>query len=130
MLNGIYVPVDESELLEQREFATLDGYQAAVGGWIETVDVPGLGITIYANEEGLLRRLPFNSRASFLWWYHVSGAQAMLVGNAARRVSVPRSRIAAERDARHPRCGTRGGRSEIWLTRTRSCLCGHSPPRQ
>lgn len=83
MVKGIYVPVDETESLEQREFATLDDYQVAVDGWIEAVDVPGLGITIYVNEEGLLRRLPFNSRASFLWWYHVPGAhQAMLVGNA------------------------------------------------
>lgn len=80
---GIYVPADESEPVEQREFATLDDYQAAVDGWIEAVDIPGLGITIYVNEEGLLRRLPFSPRASFLWWYHVPGAhQAMLVGNA------------------------------------------------
>ncbi|QZY52859.1 DUF3846 domain-containing protein [Leucobacter tenebrionis] len=83
MVKGIYVPVDESEPLEQREFATLDDYQAAVDGWIEAVDVPSLGITIYVNEEGLLRHLPFNPRASFLWWFHVPGAhQAMLVGNA------------------------------------------------
>lgn len=83
MVKGIYVPVDETESLEQREFATLDDYQVAVDGWIEAVDVPGLGITVYVNEEGLLRHLPFNSRVSFLWWYHVPGAhQAMLVGNA------------------------------------------------
>lgn len=83
MVKGIYVPVDESEPLEQREFATLEDYQAAVDGWIEAVDVPSLGITMYVNEEGLLRHLPFNSRASFLWWFHVPGAhQAMLVGNA------------------------------------------------
>lgn len=83
MVKGIYVPVDESEPLEQREFATLDDYQTAVDGWIEAVDVPSLGITMYVSEEGLLRRLPFNSRASFLWWFHVPGAhQAMLVGNA------------------------------------------------
>lgn len=83
MVKGIYVPVDESEPLELREFATLDDYQAAVDGWIEAVDVPSLGVTIYVNEEGLLRHLPFNPRASFLWWFHVPGAhQAMLVGNA------------------------------------------------
>ena len=83
MVKGIYVPVDETEPLEQREFATLDDYQTAVDGWIEAVEIPSLGITIYVNEEGLLRRLPFNPRASFLWWFHVPGAhQAMLVGNA------------------------------------------------
>lgn len=83
MVKGIYFPADETEPLEQREFATLDDYQAAVDGWIEAVDVPSLGVTIYVNEEGLLRHLPFNPRASFLWWFHVPGAhQAMLVGNA------------------------------------------------
>jgi len=37
-----------------------------VDGWIEAVDVPNLGITIYVNEEGVLRHLPFNPRASIL----------------------------------------------------------------
>lgn len=46
MVKGIYVPIDESEPLEQREFATLDDYQVAVDGWIEAVDVPSLGITV------------------------------------------------------------------------------------
>jgi hypothetical protein len=83
MVKGIYVPVDPSEPLEVCDFANLAAYQAAVEGWIEPVDIPDLGITIYVNEEGLLRHLPFNSRASFLWWFHVPHArQAMLVGNA------------------------------------------------
>ena len=66
MVKGIYVPIDESEPLELREFATFDDCQAAVDGWIEAVDVPNLGITIYVNEEGVLRHLPFNPRASIL----------------------------------------------------------------
>lgn len=83
MVKGIHVPVDPSEPLEVCDFANLAAYQAAVEGWIEPVDIPDLGITIYVNEEGRLRHLPFNSRASFLWWYNVPQArQAMLVGNA------------------------------------------------
>ena len=82
MVQGIYVPMIDGEL-EVREFAQTSKLQGSVGGWIEAVDVPDPGITIYVNEEGLVRRLPFNSRASFVWWYHVPGAtQAMLVGNA------------------------------------------------
>jgi len=82
MVKGIYIPADDSEALEIRELEKLEDYQAAVDGWIEAVDVPSLGVTIYVNEEGLLRHLPFNPRASFLWWYHVPGAhQAMLVGD-------------------------------------------------
>ncbi|MDR6200728.1 hypothetical protein QE374_002637 [Microbacterium sp. SORGH_AS428] len=36
------------------------------------------------NEEGLLRGLPFNRRATFLWWFHVPSArnEARLVGDA------------------------------------------------
>lgn len=82
MVKEIYVPADDSEALELRELEKLEDYQAAVDGWIESVDVPSLGVTIYVNEEGLLRHLSFNPRASFLWWYHVPGAhQAMLVGD-------------------------------------------------
>lgn len=82
MVRGIFLPAAEDEL-EVRDFASLEDYQTAVGGWIEAVDVPDLGITIYVNDEGLVRHLPFNSRASFLWWYHVPEVRkAMLVGHA------------------------------------------------
>ncbi|SER52962.1 protein of unknown function [Propionibacterium cyclohexanicum] len=83
MVKGICVPADDSEALQIRELETLEDYREAVDGCIEAVDVPDLGVTIYVNEEGLISRLPFNPRASFLWWYHVPGAhKAMLVGNA------------------------------------------------
>lgn len=82
MVKGIYVPADDNKSLEVRELTKLEDYRAAVDGWIEAVDVPALGVTVYVNEEGLIRRLPFNPRASFLWWYHVPGAhRAMLVGD-------------------------------------------------
>lgn len=82
MVKGIYVPADNSKSLEVRDLEKLEDYQVAVDGWIEAVDVPAFGVTIYVNEEGLIRRLPFNPRASFLWWYHVPGAHhAMLVGD-------------------------------------------------
>ncbi|QXT64196.1 DUF3846 domain-containing protein [Tessaracoccus palaemonis] len=82
MVNGIFVPAIEGEP-EVRTYASLKEYQTAVGGLIEAIDVPDLGITIYINEEGLLRHLPFNSTASFLWWYHVpQSRKAMLVGDA------------------------------------------------
>lgn len=84
MVSGIVIPADAEQPLEQRNFAQLEDYQAAVDGWLEAIDLPSLGVTIYVNEEGLLRHLPFNSRASFLWWYHVPTARqsTMLVGDA------------------------------------------------
>jgi hypothetical protein len=84
MVNGLVVPSDASQPLEMRTFAKLEDYQAAVGGRIEPVDLPAFGVTIYVNEEGRLNELPFNSRASFLWWYFVPEARqsAMLLGDA------------------------------------------------
>lgn len=84
MVTGIVIPAKDVRLIEQREFTGLDDYRAAVDGWLEAIDIHDLGVTIYVNEEGLLRHLPFNSRASFLWWYHVPATRqkAMLVGDA------------------------------------------------
>lgn len=84
MVRGVYLPAEAGRALEEREFNTLEDYQSAVGGWIEAVDLHTLGVTTYVNEEGLLRNLPFNSRATFLWWYHVPEARqkAILVGDA------------------------------------------------
>lgn len=83
MVRGIYLPTDDREDLVVREFSGVDDYARSVDGYIEAVDVPDLGVTIYVNEEGLLRRLPFNSRASFLWWYYEPAArESLLVGDA------------------------------------------------
>lgn len=68
MVKTVYIPVDTDEEVEVREAEDVEALQAAVGGWLEAIDVPSLDITIYINEEGRVRHLPFNSRASFLWW--------------------------------------------------------------
>lgn len=83
MVRGICLPADDREELVVRDFASADDYMRCVDGYFEAVDVPDLGVTIYVNEIGLLRRLPFNSRASFLWWYYVPAArESLLVGDA------------------------------------------------
>lgn len=84
MVKGIVIPAAGEEPLEVRDFHQLEDCQGAVGGWIEAVDIAALGVTLYVNEEGVLRRLPFNSRASMLWWYHVPASRqgAVLVGDA------------------------------------------------
>ena len=84
MVRGAFVPLDYSAPIETREFAGLDDYHDAVGGRLERVDVPALGVTIYVNEEGPIRQLPLNTRVTFLWWFHVPAARqkAMLVGDA------------------------------------------------
>lgn len=75
MVQGIIIPADNSASLTVATFETLEDYQQVVGGWIEAVDIPDLGVTIYVNEEELIRDLPFNRRATFLWRFHVPQAR-------------------------------------------------------
>jgi hypothetical protein len=84
VVRALRIPTDADEPITELEVQTLEEYQAAVGGWIEPVDIPDLGVTVYVHEEGLVLGLPFNSRATFLWWYYVPEARqkAMLVGPA------------------------------------------------
>jgi len=84
VVRALRIPADQDEPISPLDVHQLEDYRAAVGGWIEPVDIPELGITIYVHEEGLVLGLPFNPRASFLWWYFVPEARqkAMLVGPA------------------------------------------------
>jgi hypothetical protein len=84
VVRALRIPAEAEEPITELEVFKLEDYQAAVGGWIEPVDLPDLGVTIYVHEEGLVLGLPFNSRAAFLWWYFVPEARqkAMLVGPA------------------------------------------------
>ncbi len=84
MVRGIVIPAAGEDPLEERDFAALEDYQAAVGGWIEAVDIAALGVTVYVDEEGLLRHMSINTRATLLWWAHVPEVrqQAVLVGDA------------------------------------------------
>lgn len=84
MVRGLRIPVEADQPISVVEVDKLEDYQAIIGGWIEAVDIHDLGVTVYVAEEGLILRLPFNSRASFLWWYFVPEARqkAMLVGPA------------------------------------------------
>lgn len=84
MPKGIIIPADQAQPLTTREVNKLEDYQAAVGGLIEAVDLPDIGSTVFVNEEGLIQKLEFNPRATFLWWYWVPAARqkAMLVGDA------------------------------------------------
>ncbi len=84
MVRALHIPTEADEPIVEVEVHALEDYQAAVGGWIEPVDIADLGVTVYVHEEGLVLGLPFNSRATFLWWYYVPEARqkAMLVGPA------------------------------------------------
>lgn len=84
MVQGIIIPASDAEDMRTIELAELEDYQRAVDGWIEAVDLLSFGCTMFLNEEGLIRGLPYNRRATYLWWYHVPQArgQARLAGDA------------------------------------------------
>lgn len=83
MARGVIIPARITHKIDVAEFKALEDYQFFVGGLIEPVDLPLLGATMYVNEEGRLRGLEFNPRATFLWWYWEPAARqkAMIVGD-------------------------------------------------
>ena len=52
----------------EQQFEGLPGYQAVVGGWVEPLHLEKAKLTLFVNEEGKIRGLPFNRRATALWW--------------------------------------------------------------
>jgi hypothetical protein len=108
-IGGLAIPSDSELPVEARQLTELVDCQKAVSGWIEAVDVRGLGVTLYVNEEGLPRRLPLNVRATFLWWHHDPRARgiSILVG-----------------DVVHGGCARRGG------ARERPCSSDHPGPHR
>ncbi|MFB2556776.1 DUF3846 domain-containing protein [Herbiconiux liangxiaofengii] len=68
MPKAIVIPSDELNPPFEQTFEGLSQYQAAVGGFIEPIRLEKAKLTIFANEEGKLRGLPFNRRATALWW--------------------------------------------------------------
>lgn len=68
MVIGIVIPHETRLEIFTHEFSDLASYQAAVGGYIETIHLEGHPLVIVANEEGKVMYLPPNRRAICLWW--------------------------------------------------------------
>lgn len=85
MVTGIVIPHETNIQVFAHEFTGLTSYQTAVGGYIEPVQIEHPPMTIFANEEGKMQRLPVNRRATCLWWLLSPSArgQDVLVGDIA-----------------------------------------------
>jgi hypothetical protein len=68
MVTGIFIPHETTVSIFEHDFGGLSDYQAAVGGHIEPVYLQQAHLTIFANEEGKVYKLPVNRRATCLWW--------------------------------------------------------------
>jgi hypothetical protein len=70
MPSGILIPADETRPLLAREFDSLGDYQAAVGGYIQNVELASTNAALFVNEEARYFELPINRRATLLLWMH------------------------------------------------------------
>lgn len=71
-MRTILIPAEPSLPLCEIDTEGLDSLQAAVGGYIEALPVPGVqNATAYINEEGKFdSSLPVNHRATLVWAKH------------------------------------------------------------
>lgn len=85
-INSIVIPADNEQVLRQGELlaASLEDYQQLVGGYVEAVPLVQPPARMYCNEEGKLRELPVNQRATMLLWVHNQAFrhQDVIVGDA------------------------------------------------
>ncbi|MBV1778722.1 DUF3846 domain-containing protein [Paeniglutamicibacter sp. ABSL32-1] len=77
MVKGIFIPADQEQDIELREYNSLDDYQLAVQGNIEAMDINRPDATIFINEEGKLIDLDTNGRATLIMWVHLSRYRGM-----------------------------------------------------
>lgn len=71
-ISAIVIPADRREPIRLEQFGASDltAKQRLVGGHIEVVRLSYPSALLYMNEEGKLRGLPTNTRATALWWVH------------------------------------------------------------
>lgn len=68
MIHAIQIPQDEERPLYKVAIENLAGMQAAVGGYIEIIDLGPLTASLVLDEEGKLAQKPINRRATLLFW--------------------------------------------------------------
>ncbi|MGO4470384.1 DUF3846 domain-containing protein [Arthrobacter sp. M-10] len=68
MIHAIQIPVEEDRPLYKVAIENLAGMQAAVGGYIEILDLGPLLASLVVNEEGKLLKQEINRRATLLFW--------------------------------------------------------------
>lgn len=70
MAIGIVIPADDNLDLTIRTFETLPDYQAAVSGFVEYIALAEPTASLFVNEEGKIRHLPDNERATLIMRMH------------------------------------------------------------
>ncbi|WP_424447925.1 DUF3846 domain-containing protein [Microbacterium arborescens] len=80
MVKSIVIPYDGTRPPRLQEMADIGAFQEAVDGWLEIIEVPGMGVTMYVNEAAHRDFAPLNTRAMALrWLYSVEPMQHPLL---------------------------------------------------
>jgi len=84
MVRSIVIPHDPARSPRLRHLATAGDFQEAVDGWLEPIEMPAVGVTVYVNEAARREHYPINCRAMALWWlYSADPTQyPVFLGNA------------------------------------------------
>lgn len=84
MPRGVIIPEDEADPITVGDFARLKDYHEAIHGYIEIADLSDPDASIYFDEEGKLKSLKLNRRATLLLWMHNPAFRNrdVIVGNA------------------------------------------------
>ncbi|WP_198165887.1 DUF3846 domain-containing protein [Agromyces laixinhei] len=69
-MRSIVIPHDQARSPRLRHLATASDFHDAVGGWLEPIEMPALGVTVYVNEAARREHHPINCRAMALWWLY------------------------------------------------------------
>lgn len=70
MPTGILIPSCEAKQLVVQEFESHEDYETEVDGEIQSIKLANPASSLFVNEEGKLRELPVNQRATLLLWLH------------------------------------------------------------
>ncbi len=68
MVRSIVIPHDPARSPRLRELADAGAFQEAVGGWLDLIEMPALGVTVYMSEAARRTHAPINCRAMAIWW--------------------------------------------------------------
>lgn len=72
MVKSIVIPHNPARSPRLRELADAGDFQAVVDGWLEPIDMPAQGVTVYVNEAARREHLPINCRAMAIWWLYTA----------------------------------------------------------
>ena len=70
MVKSIVIPHDETRPPRLQEMADIGAFHEAVDGWLEIIEVPGIGVTLYVNETAHRDFAPLNTRAMAMTWLY------------------------------------------------------------